>query len=82
MHSILFFCLKIQMARCSGRPGPGVLPEEAEERMFCFRPAESALFFMLSLVLSFPNLTETEWRVADCSITGGQTNQTTHLYIF
>lgn len=29
----------------TSRPGPGVLTEEAEERMFCFKSAESSLFF-------------------------------------
>lgn len=43
MYSILFFCLKIQMACWSGRPGPAALTQEAEERMFCFKSAESSL---------------------------------------
>lgn len=50
MHSILFFCLKIQMARCSGRPGLCVLTEEVEERM-CWDLLK-AHFFPCSLSFS------------------------------
>lgn len=55
MYSIPFFCLKIQTAAGRdgpARPGPGVLTEQAEERMFCFKSAESSLFSALSLFLS------------------------------
>lgn len=85
MYSILFFCLKIQMARWSGRPGPGVLTEEAEEGMFCFKICWKLTFYMLSL--SFPLtllwlLVQFQWKLGGDAQPDMNNNFSTEVWMF